>query len=104
MDLKTFESVIATIRGYDVKKEKLSNVLEEVFLDSYAIISMGGDLINILIKITASQIGCEADDLSWWLYEDVEKVLFLKDKQGEYTSEHSVKTPKQFYDYYKSRK
>lgn len=82
-----------------INSDKLSEVYKAGidlinFCDSFETVTD-----KIIIPILSKEINCSEDDLSWYLYENVEKKYF--NNEGEVVAE--FKTARDFVEYYDRR-
>jgi hypothetical protein len=56
----------------------------ESFSVGYGVVTIGNELINIILVIMKDDFNMNREDdfLSWWLYEDVDKVIYDDDKKN----------------------
>lgn len=73
MNLKTFKKIIRLIK----KQEALNDNFYKLGLSVYPISESLYTVVSLLFKAYYSEIG--EDYISWWLYEDVEKIIYLED-------------------------
>lgn len=98
MEFEKFKKIIDTIKEHLIWKDKFSNFLEEnICTDSWCIVDVGDNLVNMLLEILKVEFKDSDDWIEWWLYEDVEKVVYYTDKNEE--RERSVEDIKDFYDF-----
>ena len=84
---------MSLIQNFHSEQDTLS-VLISKLSDGYSVATMGNYLVDSLIDMIEDDLGILKDDwLTWWLYEDVDKVIYDGDK------EISVKTLEELYDY-----
>lgn len=83
------------------QRNKFNDVMDE-FTDSWYISKIGEDWLNTAIELLREAVG-DSDPhypvIDWWLFEDVEKCIWIKQKDKEIKIK--VKTPKQLYRYFK---
>lgn len=92
-----FCNILNNIQQQKAKEEMLSNAIEE-FTDSWFILketSYEHDLLLLLKKI----FNDEDDYISWWLFEDVDKVVWINDDDNNIKKEINLDTPEQLYDF-----
>lgn len=96
MNKEQFIKLMSLIQNYQSEQETLSALIKKL-TDDYPIVIMGDDLIDGIINTLTDILYIEDEDLiSWWLYEDVDKVIY-DGKYGE--NEISVRTLEELYDY-----
>lgn len=89
---ETFCKVIAMMQEQDQINEQVEKALELIaervfFLGAH---DRNAKAVRILLKEIFHDVN---DYLSWWLYEQVEKVIYWDDRSFD------VSTPEAFYDY-----
>lgn len=90
---KSFVKIIGLIQNFHGEQETLSVMIEKV-IDGYAIVTIGNYLVNGIVDILNETLEIKDKNLlNWWLYEDVDKVIYFK---GEVIT---VRTPEELYDY-----
>lgn len=117
MKFEEFEYIINKIKESDEKRRKISKFFEEeLATSSFIYFTFGEELSSLLISILADYYSCwwtpdgkreksykesftESNDISWWLYEDVDKVIYRK---GD--AEIDVNDIKDFFTYLESNK
>ena len=94
MTKEQFVKRMALIQNFQSEQETLSALLNKI-TDGYNVVTIGDYLVDELLKIIEDDLGMDKDDelLIWWLYEDVDKVIYHGDK------EISVRTLEELYDY-----
>jgi len=91
MEFEKFKKYIDTINNTHEKQDLLSKCIEEnLATNTYCIVDISTDVIASLIDLLADYYNCKYErdgvddnDISWWLYEDVEKIIYIKDENGE---------------------
>jgi hypothetical protein len=95
-DIMTKEQFIkrmSLIQNFDSERDTLG-VLIDKLTDGYTIVTFGDYLSSEMIDMITEDCKCDDKELlSWWLYETVEKVIWIDDK------EISVKTLDELWDY-----
>lgn len=105
LDKEAFVYIMNSLKEYYDKIDHMNDAIQDAFGD-YSFIGYNIphadiilDLLNIMLRLE------DKDLLSWWLYEDVEKILYIRNQED---SENSVKytystvdvtTPEQLYEY-----
>ena len=79
------------IQNFQSEQQTLSVLIDKI-TDGYSIVTIGDYLVDEIINMIEEDLGYN-DILAWWLYEDVDKVIYDKDK------EISVRTLEELYDY-----
>jgi hypothetical protein len=83
------------IQNFHSEQETL-NLLIDKLVDGFPVVDMGNYLVNEILEMINEIMEIKDEDLlSWWLYEDVEKIIYDEDK------EISVRTLEELYDYIK---
>jgi len=91
---KTFVEVIKAIQEQDEIDSAFGKALETV-CDSWCIYGTMDKQHGALAKVLTEIFQDEGDWISWWLFEDVEKVVTYSDKRKKTV----LKTPEQLYDF-----
>jgi hypothetical protein len=101
MTKELFIKRMSLIQNWESEMETLSVLGEKIF-DGFYIPKIGGYLINTIIDMINESLHIEDKELlSWWLYEDVEKIIYT----GEYGEiAISIKTLDELYDYIAQQK
>jgi len=96
MTKEQFIKRMGLIQNFHSEQETLSVMIEKI-IDGYAVITMGNYLVNEMIDMITEDFELEDKELiSWWLYENVDKVIYT----SEYTKRIiSVRTLDELYDY-----
>lgn len=92
MQKEQFKKCITYILDYNKELDKWCDTLCSTLFEA-PIFSKAGYLIDIVIDYLGQSNEELIDLISWWLYEDVDKVLYYKDK------EISVRTIDELYNY-----
>lgn len=98
-----FNKTIKEIQKYNKNTQKLSDAFEKYLMEnSWCIISIGDNLADQSLKLLAEFFKQYTElnvyeVITWWLYEDVEKVIYQKN--GEATDKIDVSTTKKLYDF-----
>jgi hypothetical protein len=92
MTKKQFIKRVGLIQNYHSEQDTLQVVIDKL-TDGYCVVTMGEYIIQDMITMIEEDLGY-SDILGWWLYEDVNKVIW--DKDG---TEYSVRTLDELYDY-----
>ena len=61
-------------------EQQTLGALIDKLTDGYPVVTLGNNLIAELIAITAQELNDNDDFISWWLWEDVEKVVWVGDR------------------------
>lgn len=94
MTKEKFVKRMSLIQNFHSEQETLAVLINKI-TNGYSVVTMGDYLVNELIDIIEDDLGIDKYDdlLVWWLYEDVDKVIYDGDK------EISIRTLEEFYDY-----
>jgi hypothetical protein len=92
MKYKQFERLILAIQESDKERDNFNDALSP-FNDGWTIITLGYNLTKAVINYLEDVFNDKCNYIDWWLYEDVEKVIYENDKQIK------VKTIRQLYDF-----
>ena len=92
MTKEQFIKRMSLIQNFRSEQDTLSVLINKIS-DGYPIVTIGDYLVNELMDTISEDLHIEDDLLSWWLYEDVEKVLYDNE------TEISVRTLEELYDY-----
>ena len=88
-----FIKTIRLIQNFYSEQDTLGALIDRL-TDGYAVVDFGSGLVNIIIDLLILNMGMQDQDLlSWWLYEDVDKIIYYNDE------EINVSTPELLYDY-----
>jgi len=90
-----FNKRMELIQNFHSEQETLQ-VLIDKLTDGYSVVDMGNYLVEELVNIITEELHIKDKDLLfWWLYEDVEKIIYDENKKPLY----NVKTLDGLYDY-----
>lgn len=93
MKKEIFIKRMTAILDFSKKQEDLNDAIDK-FTDGGAIVTIGDSIIKELLDSIKEAMKIEDSDLlSWWLWEDVEKVIYCENK------EFKVQTLEELYDY-----
>jgi hypothetical protein len=96
MTKEQFIKRMRLIQNFHSEQETLSALINKV-TDGSSVVTIGNDLVSEIINIINEDMGIEDKDLiEWWLYEDVDKIIYVDKKPI------SVKTLEEFYDFISS--
>lgn len=89
-----FVKRMALIQNFHSEQDTLSVLINKI-ADGYNVVTIGDCLVSELVDMIEDDLAMDKNDdlLMWWLYEDVEKVIYDGDK------EISVRTLDELYDY-----
>ncbi len=79
------------IQNFQSEQQTLSVLIDKI-TDGYNIVTIGDYLVDEIINMIEEDLGYN-DILAWWLYEDVDKVIYDNEE------EISVRTLEELYDY-----
>lgn len=98
---ESFVKQMSLIQNYYSEIETLQVLIDKI-TDGYSIVTIGEHLISGLLDFIEEDFGLDKEDdlLGWWLYEDVDKIIYNKD--GSVLC--NVRTPDELYDYIISSK
>ena len=91
MTKEQFINRMSLIQNFQSEQETLQVLIDKI-TDGYNVVTIGNYLVSEMINMIEEDLDYR-DILGWWLYEDVEKVIYDKDK------EISVRTLEELYDY-----
>jgi len=95
MNKEHFIKRMSLIQNFHSEQETLSVLIEKI-IDGWAVVKMGSYLIDEIINMINESLHIEDKGLlSWWLYENVEKVIYYPDINKEV----SVRTLEELYNY-----
>lgn len=105
LDKESFVYIMNSLKEYNEKVHHMNDAIEDVF-GEYSFIGYNIPHDDIILDLLDIMLGLEDTELlSWWLYEDAEKIIYIRNQED---SENSVKytystvdvtTPEQLYDY-----
>jgi len=88
-----FCKTLAAIHEQGVLDENFGKAIETMG-DGYFLFGIENKYRSSLLEVLAAVFQDTGELISWWLYEDVEKVIWLADK-----TEIRLKTAEQLYDF-----
>lgn len=95
---ETFVRVLNTIKEQDKINDKIGKTLELV-CDGYVCFNSLLPFPALLIDVLNEAMEIKDKDfISWWIWEDVEKTIFVPNEKGEETK-IDVSAPEDFYDF-----
>lgn len=81
------------IQNFYSEQETL-NLLIDKLVGGFSVVDIGNYLVNEILEMINESLEIKDENLlSWWLYEDVDKVIYYGDK------EISVRTLEELYNY-----
>ena len=93
MTKEQFIKRMSLIQNFHSEQKTLSVLIKKI-TDGYPVVTIGDYIINELLDMIEEDLHIKDKDLlSWWLYEDVDKVIYDNEK------EISVRTLEELYDY-----
>ncbi len=93
MTKQQFIKYMSLIQNFHSEQQTLQTLIDKIS-DGYSVVTMGDYLVNGMIDLITEILGCEDKGLlSWWLYEDVEKIIYDNGKPI------SVKNLEELYEY-----
>ena len=91
---ETFKKVIELIRKQEQVNDKITDTLS-LFCDGNGLMFTGSEYYyEALMLLLKESMNDEGDYIGWWLYEDVEKVIYLEDG-----TERRLDTIEELYDF-----
>jgi len=95
MEKDQFIKRMKLIQNFHSEQETL-NLLIDKLVDGFPVVDMGNYLVDAILEMINESLTIKDKDLlSWWLYENVDKLIYDGDK------EISVRTLEELYDYIK---
>lgn len=81
MNLELFKETINTIQKHEQWQDEVSDFLQKKFCTENLGIfcTAGEDLVNMLLKVLKEEFNDNNDWITWWIYEDVEKIVTYSD-------------------------
>ena len=92
MALEEFCRIIKVIQDHENDCKVLTKIMLK---SSVGIIDYGFDVVAELVKLLERIFDDKDENISWWLYEDVDKVFVYKDRDYDI----DVRTPESLYYY-----
>lgn len=89
---RNFCKIINIIQNFQQERDAFTESIEK-FCDGYIILTLGDSTIQSLVEYLEVVTYDDGDYINWWLYEDVEKVVFVEEQ------EISLSTAEQLYDF-----
>lgn len=93
MTKEQFIKRMSLIQNFHSEWETLQILIDKI-TDGYSVVTVGDYLVTEIIDMIEEDIGYK-NILDWWLYEDVDKVIYEDEEEKEY----SVRTLEELYDY-----
>ena len=88
-----FVEIIENIQKQEEKNDRFSKALSEI-CDGHPLFDVNNLYLTSLLKVLNAIFHDSFDSVEWWLWEDVEKTIWLADG-----SPVDVSTPEKLYDY-----
>lgn len=79
ISLESFKKSIEVIRKYNDLQEELYKTLSKI-TDGNFIVTVGDELIADILRLLQESLNDENDWIDWWMYEDVEKIVYYPDE------------------------
>lgn len=93
MTKEQFIKKMSLIQNFHSEQETLSTLINKL-TDGFSVVTMGNYLITEIIDNINKDLEIEDKGLiEWWLYEDVDKVIYFKD------SSLSVRSLEELYEF-----
>lgn len=91
MEFEKFKRYIDTINNTLEKEELISKCIEQNLSSStFCIVDICSDVIKLLVDLLADYYNCQYEiqehndnEISWWLFEDVEKIIYVNENGKE---------------------
>lgn len=100
------ELFVSTIKKIQSGLDNRDNFSKDIqkYCGSYVVLDVAEDWLNGLIELLSYMVNDTDDTISWWLFEDVEKTIYI-DANSKYNStnydiEFDVSTPERLFDYF----
>lgn len=97
-----FVNLLLKMKQRDDKMNKVADGLEEL-IDGYACININSEVDTAIISLLETLTGDTDEIISWWLYEDVEKVITITPESSiNCTNEDvliNIETLEELYEY-----
>ncbi len=95
MNKETFIRRIALIQNFHSEQDTLQALIDKM-TDGHSVVDFGNSLVSEIIDLINEKMQIEDKDLiGWWLYEDVEKLVYDCDDNVI----ADLKTASDLYDY-----
>jgi hypothetical protein len=110
MEFEKFKKHIERIRSTHKREEELSKCIEKNLATStYCIVDLSSEVEASVVELLADYYDCHFEiqehldnEISWWLYEDVEKKIYIKGNGNE--KEIDITNIKDFWRYLEDNK
>ena len=76
-----FINLLTKMQERDKKISKVADGLEEL-IDGYACININSDVDSAIISLLENLTGDTEETISWWIYEDVKKVITITNQSS----------------------
>jgi hypothetical protein len=101
------ELFVKTLNEIQKGRERIQKASDALKLiaDGWPVITLGEEYLNASLELLANAVGDkDCDMISWWLFEDVEKKVWLKPNsyynKTDKEIEIDVSTPELLYEYF----
>lgn len=95
MTKEQFIKRISLIQNFHSEQDTLSKLIDKL-TDGFNVVDFGSYLVDEIVNMINEDMNIEDEDLLfWWLYEDVEKIIYNSNGKEEI----SVRTAEELYDY-----
>ncbi len=75
-----FIKAISQIQNLHSQQDTLNKLIDKL-TDGFSVVDIGNYVVEELINMININLDLEDKDLlGWWLYEDVEKIIYIDDK------------------------
>jgi len=100
LDKESFAYIMNSLKEYYDKINHMNDAIEDAF-GEYSFIGYNIPHDDIILNLLNIMLGLEDTELlSWWLYEDAEKILYISNQEDSENSDTiDVTAPEQLYDY-----
>ena len=107
MEFVKFEKHINTIKKTLEKENEVSDCIQKYLSTStYCIVDISNEVIDSIIELLADYYDCyfdllnsKSNDISWWLFESVNKVITIIDHKKEKEKKIIVEDIHSFWEY-----
>ena len=107
MEFVKFEKHINTIKNTLEKEKEVSDCIQKnLSTSTYCIVDISNEVIDSIIELLADYYDCyfdllnsKSNDISWWLFESVNKVITIIDHKKEKEEKIIVEDIHSFWEY-----
>ena len=93
MNKELFVERLRLIQNFESERETLGVLIDKI-TDGHSVVNIGDYLVIEMIDMIAESMKLKDRELiNWWLYVDVEKVIFVDEIEVD------IDTPEKLYDY-----